>query len=72
MRITFKELNEEQTRARWKEWGLPEETMDYLYRWYGSTPEQGYKVTSTVEGIIGKPPQNFKKWILDNAEKFKN
>lgn len=39
-RIAFQELNEEQARARWKAWGLPELTMDYLYEWYGNTPEQ--------------------------------
>ncbi|MEN7550478.1 NAD(P)H-binding protein [Rapidithrix thailandica] len=70
--ITFEELNEEQTRARWKEWGLPKETMDYLYSWYGNTPEQGYKVTPIVESILGRPAQNFKKWILDNIQNFKS
>lgn len=70
-KILFQELNEEQTRARWKEWGLPIETMDYLYNWYGNTPEQGYTVTRIVEHIIGKPPQSFKKWVLDNIENFK-
>lgn len=69
--IKFQELNEEQTRARWKEWGLPNETMDYLYEWYGNTPAQGYTITSVVKEVTGKPASDFKKWLLDNIDKFK-
>jgi len=69
--INFQELNEEQARTRWKEWGLPKETMDYLYAWYGNTPEQGYKVTPMVENIIGRPAQTFNKWVLDNIQSFR-
>lgn len=70
--VVFQELNEEQTRARWEESGLPKETMDYLYEWYGNTPVQGYTLTRVVENIIGRPAHNFKKWILDNLENFKD
>ncbi len=69
--IVFQELNEEQTRSRWREWGLSTETMDYLYNWYGNTPAQGYTVTSAVEDILGKPALTFKKWVSDNIIKFK-
>lgn len=68
--INFIELNEEQTRARWKSWGLPKETMDYLYEWYGNTPPQGYTITPVVENILGRPPKQFKQWVLENIKLY--
>lgn len=69
--IKFTELNEEQTRERWRTWGLPKETMDYLYEWYDNTPPEGYTVTTTVEDIIGRPAYSFQKWVSDNIQHFR-
>lgn len=68
--IKFIEMDEKQTRARWKEWGLPDETMDYLYEWYRNTPAQGSTVTTVVENIINRPPRSFKEWIQKNSNAF--
>ncbi|WP_439487872.1 NmrA family NAD(P)-binding protein [Algoriphagus sp.] len=70
-KIVFHELSEEQTRSRWKEWGLSVETMDYLYNWYGNTPAQGYTITSVVEDVLGKPALTFEEWVSDNINKFR-
>lgn len=70
--VKFIELDEKQTRARWKEWGLPKETMDYLYEWYGNTPAQGYTITPVVESILGRSPKTFKDWVSENIGNFKH
>lgn len=69
--IAFIELDEQQTRARWQEWGLPQATMDYLYQWYGNTPAQGFTITPTVEQIIGRPAKSFKAWVTENIRCFR-
>ena len=69
--IKFTELDEKQTRERWKAWGLPKETMDYLYEWYGNTPPEGYTVTTAVEDIIGRPAYSFQEWVSENIESFR-
>ncbi|MFD2037589.1 NmrA family NAD(P)-binding protein [Belliella marina] len=68
--VKFIELDEHQTKKRWKDWGLPKETMEYLYEWYGNTPSVGYTVTNTVEQILGTPPRTFKEWTIENLHHF--
>lgn len=70
-KIDFIELDESQTRARWKEWGLQEETMNYLYDWYGNTPTQGYTVTAIVEEILKRQPKSFEEWVAENINYFR-
>lgn len=68
--IKLVELTEAQARQKWGSEGVPADIIDFLIWAYGSTPEVGYTVVSTVQEVTGKPARTFGQWCAENAGAF--
>ncbi|GAA2307264.1 NAD(P)H-binding protein [Nonomuraea roseoviolacea subsp. roseoviolacea] len=69
--ITFTELTEQEARAEWRSHGMGEETIEFLVRALGDTPEVGYTVVPTVEQVTGRPARPFAQWAAEHAAAFR-
>lgn len=69
--LATRELNEAEARQRWRSWGIPEHTIDYLYGWYSDPPPVGYTPSLHVQAITGRPSRPFKEWVQSHLTKFR-
>ncbi|NRQ31520.1 NAD(P)H-binding protein [Nonomuraea sp. NN258] len=69
--IGFVELTEDEARAKWRQNGMGEETIEFLIGALGNTPEVGYTVVPTVEQITGRPARSFTEWATEHAAAFR-
>lgn len=69
--IRFEELTEQQARARWREAGFDDDSIEYFVWMYGNTPEIGYTVVPTVEQVTGRPARTFAQWAAEHAGAFR-
>ncbi|MEN8649537.1 NAD(P)H-binding protein [Streptomyces sp. 21So2-11] len=65
------ELSEEQALAKWREEGLPAETIDFLLGMYRDTPVEGRTVLDTVAKVTGRPARTYAEWAAEHADAFK-
>lgn len=68
--IAYVELTVEQMRERYRAQGVPEEMIAFQIEAFGEVPEGAYRVTPTVEQVIGRPPRTFRQWAEEHAEAF--
>ncbi|TMR93096.1 NAD(P)H-binding protein [Nonomuraea basaltis] len=68
--VRFVELTVDEARAKWRDDGMGEETVEFLVSALGNTPEEGYTVVPTVREVTGRDARGFAQWASENAAAF--
>ncbi|MFE1263015.1 hypothetical protein ACFW5X_21110 [Streptomyces albogriseolus] len=70
VREAFPELAGDESVARWRREGYPDEDAAFFLTMRTDPPEAGCTVLPTVEKVTGRPARAFAQWVRENAAAF--